>query len=234
MEQREWRSGQSLVIVIVSVIAVSVSGGVEAYKNYTVGDSLGWFDNQEKPTVNYQKWAAPKNFSLGDFLIFNTDTNHSVIQTYNFTTYKHCDYYDAQDNDTIQWSAGDPSSTTPHDVSVPVPLVKEGMNYFFSGDYDGDQCRHGQHFKINVTYGQGLPESLKNPADESPAPTSPDSGDDESAPDTIVPSSFNHPQQEASDLNESSGSSLSMKLLECKKLNGIFILLVVIRFFIEL
>ncbi|KAK6934474.1 hypothetical protein RJ641_034629 [Dillenia turbinata] len=101
MGQREWRSGQYLVIVI--AIVVSVSEGVEAYKNYTVGDPLA------------------------------------------------------------------------------VPLVKEGMNYFFSGDYDGDQCKHGQHFKINVTYGRGLPESLKNPADKSPAPTSPDPGDDESA-----------------------------------------------------
>jgi len=33
-----------------------------------VGDSLGWFDNLEKPTVNYQKWVAEKQFSLGDFL----------------------------------------------------------------------------------------------------------------------------------------------------------------------
>lgn len=44
------------------------SGSAEAYKNYTVGDSLGWYDSQEKPAVDYQKWADAKNFSLGDFL----------------------------------------------------------------------------------------------------------------------------------------------------------------------
>lgn len=44
------------------------SKGVEAYKNYTVGDSLGWFDNLRVPDVNYQKWADSKNFTLGDFL----------------------------------------------------------------------------------------------------------------------------------------------------------------------
>ncbi|KAG6635880.1 hypothetical protein CIPAW_11G073700 [Carya illinoinensis] len=26
-----------------------------------------WYDTLEKPSVNYQKWAAGKNFSLGDF-----------------------------------------------------------------------------------------------------------------------------------------------------------------------
>lgn len=46
----------------------SFSRSADAYKNYTVGDSLGWFDNLEKPTVNYGKWVAGKNFSLGDFL----------------------------------------------------------------------------------------------------------------------------------------------------------------------
>jgi len=43
-------------------------GSAHAYKNYTVGDSLGWFDNTEKSNVNYQKWADTKEFTLGDFL----------------------------------------------------------------------------------------------------------------------------------------------------------------------
>lgn len=72
-----------------------------------------------------------------------------------------------------------------------VPLVKEGMNYFFSGNYDGEQCKHGQHFKINVTHGQGLPESLKNPVPDSPAPNSADNSDN--VPDTVIPSNFDNP-----------------------------------------
>ncbi|CAJ1971238.1 unnamed protein product [Sphenostylis stenocarpa] len=189
-------------------------GSAQAYKNYTVGDALGWFDNTEKSNVNYQKWADTKEFTLGDFLIFNTDTNHSVVETYNFTTYKECDYDDAQDKDTIQWSASDPSNTQTRPVTVAVPLMKEGMTYFFSGDYDGDQCRSGQHFKINVTYGQGLPKSLKSPED-APSPASAVAGDDDSAPDTIVPSNFNHPKEEqneddkASDKQDSSSVSIS-------------------------
>ncbi|OVA04660.1 Plastocyanin-like [Macleaya cordata] len=59
-----------LLFSIFSLLLLSLSRSVEAavYKNYTVGDSLGWYDNLQKPTVNYQKWVAGKDFSLGDFL----------------------------------------------------------------------------------------------------------------------------------------------------------------------
>lgn len=142
--------------------------------------------------------------------VFNTDTNHSVVQTYNLTTYKLCDYNDAQENDTIQWSSVDPSNTAPHPVSVEVPLLKEGMSYFFSGFYDGEQCKNGQHFKINVSHGQGLPKSLQDPAaqNQSPGPASgPQSGNDEdSVPDTIVPSNFDHPHADDTEEENPSGS----------------------------
>ncbi|KAJ8635433.1 hypothetical protein MRB53_009700 [Persea americana] len=181
-----------------------------AYKNDTVGDSLGWYDKLQKPTINYQKWAAGKNFSLGDFLIFNTDTNHSVIQTYNITTYKACDYDNAEDDDTIQWATGEPAVTT-QAVSIAVPLLKEGMTYFFSGDYDGEQCKNGQHFKINVTHGQGLPNSLKSPStDSSPAPSS--SAEDDSVPDTVIPSNFNNPVG-GDEVKQASGSISLVKFL---------------------
>ncbi|KAL8545024.1 hypothetical protein ACS0TY_005288 [Phlomoides rotata] len=169
----------------------------DAYQNYTVGESLGWYDVLEAPKADYQKWASHKNFSLGDFLIFNTDNNHSVTQTYNFTTYKLCDYDNALDNDTLEWAAADPSSTSPHPVSVAVPLVKTGPTYFLSSDYDGEQCQNGQHFKINVTYGQGLPPSLRS--DDSPGPVSPQSGDDDSVPETLVPSNFDDPKDTSDD-----------------------------------
>ncbi|XP_057480088.1 early nodulin-like protein 18 [Actinidia eriantha] len=227
MEQRNISCSSSLVfsyLLLLLLLCLFSSGSVEAYKNYTVGDSLGWFDNLLKPTVNYQKWAADKNFTLGDFLIFNTDSNHSIVQTYNFTTYKRCDYDNAQENDTTEWSAADPSSTTPQPVSMPIPLVKQGMNYFFSGDYDGEQCKFGQHFKINVTYGQGLPPSLKTSSDDSPAPANPDSGDDESAPDTVVPSNFNNPHDSSDDKVDSGAVSLSLKLFG-RGSNGVLLLL---------
>jgi len=162
-----------------SVALVLMSGGgVEAYKNYTVGDSLGWYDNIMKSSVDYAKWAAGKNFSLGDFLIFNTDTNHSVVQTFNQTTYKTCDLLDASDDDYIEWSTSEPSANA-EPTTVPVPLLKEGINYFFSGDYDGWQCsKGGQKFEINVTHGQGLPPALLVP----PAAPSPPTDDGTDTP----------------------------------------------------
>ncbi|CAK9147571.1 unnamed protein product [Ilex paraguariensis] len=228
MEQRHSTCSFGLVFFIFSTLCLllSFSGSVGAYKNYTVGDSLGWFDNLEKPSVNYQKWVAGKNFSLGDFLFFNSDNNHSVIQTYNFNTYKRCDYQNALNNDTTQWSSADPSATSPQPISVAVPLLKVGMTYFFSGDYDGDQCKNGQHFKINVTYGQGLPQSLKNPSNDAPSPANPVSGDDESAPDTLVPSNFSDPQGTSDDIEASQSVSLSVLLkLYGRQLHGVLIIL---------
>ncbi|RVW92873.1 hypothetical protein CK203_040414 [Vitis vinifera] len=203
MEQRMLRSGSAFLLLLVFV---SFSGYVEAYKNYTVGDSLGWYDNLHEPSVNYQKWVAGKNFSLGDFLIFNTDNNHSVVQTYNFTTYKHCDYENALENDTTSGRPPIPPPPTPWRDGGGPP--DEGGNaYFFSSDYDGWQCKHGQHFKLNVSHGQGLPPSLKDPADEAPGPVAPDSGDEgDSAPDTVVPANFNDPKQE-NDTDNTSGSA---------------------------
>lgn len=220
----------NLLFLSTLLLLISFSGGsVQAYKNYTVGDSLGWYDTLEKPDVNYKKWVAGKNFSLGDFLIFNTDNNHSVIQTYNFTTYKLCDFDDDQSNGTIQWSTVDPSASSPNAVSLAVPLVKVGMTYFFSGDYDGEQCKNGQNFKMNVTYGQGLPKSLlDNPSDEAPGPNNPYSGDDLPTPDTLVPSNFNYPHDMSSDDDDETSDSTSLAMflkLYGRQLNGILIML---------
>ncbi|KAG8388926.1 hypothetical protein BUALT_Bualt02G0176000 [Buddleja alternifolia] len=218
-----------LTFIFLPLLLLSSFGGAEGYKNYTVGDSLGWYDNLENPKVDYQKWTANKNFTLGDFLIFNSDNNHSVIQTYNFTTYNLCDYQDSLENDTIEWSSDDPSSTTPHPISVAVPLRKVGMTYFFSSDYDGEQCQNGQHFKINVTYGKGLPKTL---SDDSPAPISPESGDD-AAPDTLVPSNFDHPKDIGDD-DTNNEPSKSVSLFDFSKLFGVQLhgLLFVVGFFL--
>ena len=162
--------------------------------------------------------------SLIQNAVFNTNTNHSVVQTYNETTYKLCDYYDAADKDTIQWSTADPSNTATRPITVAVPLLKEGKTYFFSGDYDGDQCIAGQRFMISVARGQGLPKSLQNPSNgggESPGPAAgPQSGDEEgdAAPDTIVPSNFNNPKEVASDdtdraSDKDSSGSVSLSFL---------------------
>ena len=167
------------------------------------------------------------NFLAGH-AVFNTDTNHSVVQTYNETTYKLCDYDNAKEKDTIQWSEANPSNTATYEVSVAVQLLKEGVTYFFSGDYDGDQCKAGQHFRITVTHGEGLPKSTDDSvAGPASSPQSGTGSDDDSIPETIVPNSnFDNPKEEddsADDNKETSGSvSLSVP---CVRGNLIFVLL---------
>ncbi|KAJ6310188.1 hypothetical protein OIU76_015003 [Salix suchowensis] len=189
MEQRV------LFLSFSSLLLLSFSGSVDAYKNYTVGDSLGWYDTTVKSNVDYQKWADGKNFSLGDFL---TLLFHSWRELYllNYVAFFGCkDKWFSTRILTIQWFRHTisphtscviltiPWTTTPWNGHPPIhptlsrrepqwqfPLLKEGPNYFFSGDYDGEQCDNGQHFKITVSHGKGLPDSLKDPSDQAPAP----------------------------------------------------------------
>ncbi|XP_071709225.1 early nodulin-like protein 18 [Rutidosis leptorrhynchoides] len=199
---KEWKKLWMVMVQFMIISEVIISNGkwgVTGYKNYTVGDDNGWFDKLEKSSVDYQKWASSKTFSLGDFLIFNTDNNHTVVQTYNSTIYTLCDDSNALDNDTFQYASPDPSAAAVHPVSVAVPLLKVGPTYFFSSDYDGEQCNNGQHFSINVTQGQGLPPSLRTPSpDTAPGPVSEESGDD-TVPATTVPANFDHPKNITSD-----------------------------------
>ncbi|KAF9665759.1 hypothetical protein SADUNF_Sadunf16G0157200 [Salix dunnii] len=230
MQQRRYSRPCLRVLSFSSLLLLlpAFIGSVGAYKNYTVGDSLGWYDSTVKSNVNYQKWAHGKNFSLGDFLIFNTDNNHSVVQTYNITTYKLCDYDNSVDNATVQWASTNPSNTLTQAVTLAVPLLKEGPTFFFSGDYDGEQCQNGQHFNITVSHGKGLPDSLKDPSDQAPAPNAADYG---STPDTVVPYDFSNPHDQDTDVKKDSGSiSLHVKNLDMK-LNGILLSLGILYMF---
>jgi hypothetical protein len=105
--------------------------------------------------------------------VFNTDKNHSVVQTRNGTLFKSCDYYDSGLDDTVEWSAAAPEFSKDA-VTVAVPLLKEGRTYFFSGNYDGEQCENGQGFGIDVAHGQGLPPDLRPPPALAPGPAAPD------------------------------------------------------------
>ncbi|KAF0917439.1 hypothetical protein E2562_020561 [Oryza meyeriana var. granulata] len=178
----------SQLLLVVAAVVVAVPRAA-AYKNYTVGDDKGWYDGLTLPGVDYQEWADGKNFSLGDFLIFNTDKNHSVVQTRNETLYKSCDYNDSGPDDTVEWSAAAPEFSKDA-VTVAVPLLKEGSSYFFSGNYDGEQCENGQRFAITVAHGQGLPPDLRPPAAEAPGPSSSGAG----AADAAPAFDFSHPK----------------------------------------
>lgn len=151
-----------LFLLVVVFLSSSPLSALAAYQNFTVGDSTGW-TYPTKNVIDYQSWANGHNFSLGDFLLFNYPLHQDdVIVTYNKTVYDSCDYLDSNDNDYEVWGEAGTSQFSA------IPLVQTGMNYFFSGSENGDHCKGGMKFAVNVSYGEGLPASLMIPP---PAPT---------------------------------------------------------------
>lgn len=63
-----YRSSAAACFPVCCAVILLLGSRASAYHNYTVGDALGWYDRLQEPQVNYQKWVAGKNFSLGDFL----------------------------------------------------------------------------------------------------------------------------------------------------------------------
>lgn len=129
-----------------------------------------------------------------------------MVQTRNGTLYKSCDYNDSGPDDTVEWSAAAPEFSKDA-VTVAVPLLKEGRAYFFSGNYDGEQCESGQRFAIDVTHGQGLPPDLRPPVADAPAPSSAGTADGAAALDFSHPKNVTTPSATDDDDGEPSGGT---------------------------
>ncbi|KAL7603900.1 hypothetical protein Lser_V15G15864 [Lactuca serriola] len=149
-------------VVHLTLIALFITSAA-AYTNHTVGGPAGWlFDpNTNTSSANYASWAGNQTFDLGDYLIFNTNTNQTVVLTYNTTTFRSCSVDNSSDSDTFMYSQGNQQFGQP--LTVAVPLTIEGPNYFFSDASDGVQCENGMAFGINVSHGVGLPPNLSQP-----------------------------------------------------------------------
>ncbi|KNA17437.1 hypothetical protein SOVF_079990 [Spinacia oleracea] len=156
----------SMVAAYLTVIVVLIgTASAATYTNHTVGGPppSGWFFNATTNTssTNYSTWAATRTFNLGDYIIFHTNTNQTVVQTYNSTTYNNCTADYSSDNDTLIFNSG--ATVFDQPLTISVPLTKVGPNYFFSDAGDGVQCQRGMRFDIKVGQGLGLPPSLNQP-----------------------------------------------------------------------
>ncbi|KAL6130787.1 PREDICTED: cucumber peeling cupredoxin-like [Fragaria vesca subsp. vesca] len=153
----------AITLLLLTTIAASSAAPAPApattYINHTVGGLIGWFFNSTSNTsfTNYSSWAASQTFNLGDYLVFNTE-NQTVIETQNATAYRLCTADDTSDESTFVW--GD---DTLGKMTIVVPLVTEGANYYFSDNGDGEQCQQGMAFAIEVQHGLGLPPILNQP-----------------------------------------------------------------------
>ncbi|XP_078171783.1 early nodulin-like protein 18 [Carex rostrata] len=161
----------SLAITIPAVSAAAPPPAIKN-KNYTVGEAAGWFFNvsSNAASANYSDWAASQTFILGDFLIFNTNTNSSVVQTNNETTYNLCDATSDDGNQTFLWGIDGGNSSIPTPQVIEIQLVYEGSNYFFSDTMEGEQCQKGMKFGINVMHGNGLPLAFNQTSPTPPPP----------------------------------------------------------------
>ncbi|XP_065009330.1 early nodulin-like protein 18 [Musa acuminata AAA Group] len=155
------------ITVLFMVVSFTTSAGdsppAPPYANHTVGGAAGWFFNStsNSSVTNYSDWASTQNFFLGDYLIFNTDSSNTVIQTLNATTYALCNFTDDNGDDTTFYYDG--GAVPEAGVTVPVALTEEGVTYFFSAADGGAQCLQGMRFRITVAHGRGLPPSLNQP-----------------------------------------------------------------------
>ncbi|WVZ05748.1 hypothetical protein V8G54_019094 [Vigna mungo] len=149
-------------LAVFALFVTAVSAATTGYHNHTVGGAAGWSFNSTTNTTaaNYTSWASNQTFDLGDYLIFNTNSNQTVVQTYNKTTYLNCTADDT-DNGTFVYDSG--SSGFGESLTIAVPLTIVGPNYFFSDSSDGVQCQHGLAFEIDVQHGAGLPPNLNQP-----------------------------------------------------------------------
>lgn len=94
------------------------------------------------------------------FVVFNTNSNQSVILTYNKTAYTSCT---ADDSDVGTFIYNGGTNNFSETLTIPVPLTIVGLNYFFSDTNEGVQCQHGLAFQIDVQRGIGLPPNLNQP-----------------------------------------------------------------------
>ncbi|KAK6940198.1 Phytocyanin domain [Dillenia turbinata] len=96
---------------------------------YTVGDTSGWtlgFD--------YSTWASDKTFTVGDNLVFNYGSTHTVAEV-SGSDYKACSATNAITSD----SSG----------STKIPLKTTGSHYFICGV--SSHCSSGMKMAITVT-----------------------------------------------------------------------------------
>ncbi|XP_004299681.1 PREDICTED: blue copper protein-like [Fragaria vesca subsp. vesca] len=100
-------------------------------KDYTVGDSSGWATG-----VDYTTWTSDKTFAVGDNLVFNYGSGHTVDEV-SGTDYKSC-------------TTGN-SITSDSSGATTIPLKTAGTHNFICGIVG--HC--GMGMKLSVTVGSG-------------------------------------------------------------------------------
>ncbi|PWA87567.1 Cupredoxin [Artemisia annua] len=138
-------------VALVGMMVVLSCVTFSSAKVYTVGDSAGWALG-----VDYNTWASDKTFKVGDKLVFNYDSSHTV-DLVSSTDYTTC----AIGNSIASYNTG---TTT-------IALNKTGSQYFICGI--PGHCTGGMQLTVKVTSSDDVSPSPAPLA--APSPLSADS-----------------------------------------------------------
>ncbi|KAI8016514.1 hypothetical protein LOK49_LG05G03051 [Camellia lanceoleosa] len=139
----------SSCVGIVCLVIVLCSAVPSLATVYTVGDSSGWAIG-----VDYSTWTSGKTFTVGDSLMFNYGSGHTVDEV-SGSDYKSCTVGNAINTD----SSG----------STSIPLKATGTRYFICGVVG--HCGSGMKLSVTVTAASTTTPSGSPPSTTTPSPT---------------------------------------------------------------
>ncbi|KAJ6729785.1 MAVICYANIN-LIKE [Salix viminalis] len=131
-------------MLVVSLLMMALCG-VSIAAVYQVGDSAGWTSMGQ---VDYQDWAANKNFHVGDTLVFNYNNQFHNVKQVAHPGFESC-------------NATSPIATYTNGSDT-VALEKLGHFYFICG-YPG-HCQAGQKIEILVAPATSKPNHAASPS----------------------------------------------------------------------
>ncbi|KAE8656265.1 Blue copper protein [Hibiscus syriacus] len=139
-------------------------------KVYTVGDASGWTTG-----VDYSTWTSGKTFKVGDSLVFNYPTSHTVDEV-SSSDYSTCTVGNA--------------ITTDNSGATTVALKKAGTHYFICGVVG--HCGNGMKLAVKVESGSApapAPSKSKSKSSaKSPSSSTASSPPSSDKPSTTTPS----------------------------------------------
>lgn len=137
------------LVVLLCMVTMPISSATV----YTIGDTSGW-----SLGVDYTTWASDKTFVVGDSLVFNYGSSHTVDEV-SATDYSSCSVGNAINSD----SSG---ATT-------IPLKTAGTHYFVCGV--PSHCGNGMKLAVTVKAGDGS-SATPTPDTSGSGSTSPSGG----------------------------------------------------------
>ncbi|XP_022759478.1 uclacyanin-3-like [Durio zibethinus] len=140
---------------------------------YTVGDSTGW-----TTTGDYTTWVQGKTFTVGDTLLFNYDSSHSLDEV------TQSDYDNCNSGNALK---------THSDGNTVITLSNTGPMYFICPTVG--HCAGGMKLAVNVVAASGNTPPTTSPPSGSTTPSgTPPSGSTSSPPPppSVAPSITNN------------------------------------------